>query len=275
MGSWSYGKMQAVLASQNLLGGATAGSTAAAGTVAPPGWPALLLAAVSIVSKEWLYQVTKKVGDALGSQILLANAWHHRSDAFSSVLSMASIGVAILFPSLLVFDSLAGILLAGVIATTGLEILSESVRQLTDTHDSDVSTKVKLLVEEKCGDVLGVRKVRSRSVGSKNIVDVTVLTENKISASAAQSIAERVRWIIVTGVPNVLEASVKTQSTETFCPLLARSQRTPADIEASVRAVVDRAAVQGLRGVGRINIHYVNSAMISVELLVDVDEGLR
>ena len=82
VGSWSYGKMQHVIIAQNLFGGAPAGT--AAGPVVSPGWPALLLAAVSIVSKEWLFQITKKVGDALNSQILVANAWHHRSDAFSS-----------------------------------------------------------------------------------------------------------------------------------------------------------------------------------------------
>ena len=188
---------------------------------------------------------------------------------------MASIGVAIAFPSLLVFDSLAGIMLAGVIASTGLEILVESVRQLTDESDSDLSTQVKALVEQRCGDVLGVRKIRARSVGSKSIVDVTVLTENKISASAAQSIAERVRWQIMAGVPNVLEVSVKTLSTDTICPLLSHQQRSTGDIEADIRACVAGAVVDGLRSIDRVNIHYVNSAMISVELLVDVEEGLR
>ena len=59
------------------------------------------------------------MGEALNSQILVANAWHHRSDAFSSVLSLLSIALAIFVPGLLVADSAAGILVAGMICITG------------------------------------------------------------------------------------------------------------------------------------------------------------
>jgi hypothetical protein len=59
-----------------------------------PTGPALLMAVASILSKEWLYRVTRRVGEALNSQVVIANAWHHRSDAYSSVLSSASIAAA-------------------------------------------------------------------------------------------------------------------------------------------------------------------------------------
>ena len=89
-----------------------AGAASAVGVVKTgiqiPSWPALLLAGTSIISKEWLYRVTKRVGVLLNSQILIANAWHHRSDAFSSVLSLVSIAIAITMPGLLIADSAAG-----------------------------------------------------------------------------------------------------------------------------------------------------------------------
>ena len=73
VGSWSYSKMLAVLASR----GNTAGAAAAAATavVQVPSWPALLLAALSIGSKEWMYHITNRIGQTLNSQILIANAW--------------------------------------------------------------------------------------------------------------------------------------------------------------------------------------------------------
>ena len=63
----------------------------------------------------------------MNSQILVANAWHHRSDAFSSILSLLSIAVAIAVPGFLVADSAAGILVAGMICITGMEIRFETV----------------------------------------------------------------------------------------------------------------------------------------------------
>ena len=72
---------------------------------AVPTPPALIMAALSIVSKEWLYRVTRKVGEQLRSQVVIANAWHHRSDAYSSVLALISIGLAIAFPGLIAADS--------------------------------------------------------------------------------------------------------------------------------------------------------------------------
>ena len=126
-----------------------------------PSWPALALAAVSIAAKEWLFQITKKVGDALNSQILVANAWHHRSDAFSSILSLISIAAAMSLPGFLIADSAAGMLVAGMICLTGSEILSESVKQLTDTSDKSLTIKIESLSTDVAG-VLGVTQIRAR-----------------------------------------------------------------------------------------------------------------
>ena len=120
-----------------------------------PSWPALALAAVSIAAKEWLFQITKKVGDALNSQILVANAWHHRSDAFSSILSLISIAAAMSLPGFLIADSAAGMLVAGMICLTGSEILSESVKQLTDTSDKSLTIKIESLSTDVAGVSLG------------------------------------------------------------------------------------------------------------------------
>jgi len=104
------------------------------------------------------------VGDALNSQVIIANAWHHRSDAFSSVLSLASIAMAIFLPGLLVADSAAGILIAGMICVTGTEILIESVKQLTDTSDESLVKKVEKLTSGIDG-VQEVKAVRARTIG--------------------------------------------------------------------------------------------------------------
>eukprot|EP00607_Mallomonas_marina_P010643 CAMPEP_0182422498 /NCGR_PEP_ID=MMETSP1167-20130531/8228_1 /TAXON_ID=2988 /ORGANISM="Mallomonas Sp, Strain CCMP3275" /LENGTH=280 /DNA_ID=CAMNT_0024600629 /DNA_START=469 /DNA_END=1308 /DNA_ORIENTATION=+ len=162
IGMWSYEKMHAIIVAQffSVLPVLSSGISA---TIHPqlvsatlPSWPALCLAAVSITSKEWLFRITRRVGNALNSQIVIANAWHHRSDAFSSVLSLVSIAVAILFPSFLFVDSAAGILVAGMICLTGFEVMTESVKQLTDTLDAELSEKITECSMNVQG-VLGVR----------------------------------------------------------------------------------------------------------------------
>ena len=73
---------------------ASAAHNAAPVALAVPGPLALVMAAMSILSKEWLFRVTKAVGEKLQSPVVIANAWHHRSDAYSSILALLSIGWA-------------------------------------------------------------------------------------------------------------------------------------------------------------------------------------
>jgi cation diffusion facilitator family transporter len=105
-----------------------------------PSLPALAMAVISIVSKEWLFRVTRKVGQQLQSTVVIANAWHHRSDAYSSVLAAASIGLAMYVPGFIFADAAAGLFVAAMIGMTGMEILGESILQLTDTAVAETST---------------------------------------------------------------------------------------------------------------------------------------
>ena len=312
IGAWSYDKMIKVLHTQALFShsaaaaaAASAASAAGGGVVraihaaathshalplALPSWPALVLAAVSIASKEWLFQVTRKVGEALSSQIIIANAWHHRSDAFSSVLSFGSIGLAMTMPQLLAIDPAAGIFVAGMICITGVDVLIESVKELVDTNDSEaqkVSESVQLLAEGVEG-VLGVKTVRVRSVGSgKNVVDMAIFTEGASSASASASIAEKTKWRIISSMPSVVvDVSVRTSPSDSsgmpFCPLLGTGQVSPAEVEASVRrAVLEAKSKSGgpqsssplaaLRTVTRVTIHFLQTALKHADVFVRLD----
>ena len=89
------------------------------------------------------------VGERLNSQVVIANAWHHRTDAYSSVLALISIGMAMAFPSLIAADSAAGLLVAGMICMTGFEILGESIKQLTDTNNEELVKRIHKLIEKE------------------------------------------------------------------------------------------------------------------------------
>lgn len=272
VGAWSYERMREILTSQSAI---------TAAVVRLPSWPAMLLALASILSKEWLYRVTRRVGLLLNSQIVIANAWHHRSDAFSSVLSLFSIAVAIYLPGFLVVDSAAGILIAGMISISGMEILFESIKSLADTSNKDLTSGVKRVTESVEG-VLGVRNIRTRSVGSNSLIDLTILTDTQLSASAAQTLSDRVRWKLLDTYPEVVEALVRTHSSSTSCPLLTnQSSKSPVELEKEIRAVLAKefsatAAAADITGgtsveeIKRVTIYYINAALVNVEVVVQL-----
>jgi cation diffusion facilitator family transporter len=182
-----------------------AGAAAVVGTIQVPTFPALIMAFLSIASKEWLYRITRRVGEDLNSQVVLANAWHHRSDAYSSVLALVSIALAMLVPGLLAADSAAGLLVGGMICMTGAEIMGEAVKQLTDASaDDDLVETVKQVALQESNDVLAVPRIRTRQMGSKVIVDVSITTPDSLSNSATKAVEERVKLRILKTEPNVI-----------------------------------------------------------------------
>jgi len=254
-----------------------------------PTAPALIMAGLSIVSKEWLYRITKRVGEVLNSQVVIANAWHHRSDAYSSILALISIGLAMTVPSLLAADSAAGIIVAGMICMTGAEIFGESVKQLTDTNDERVVEKVEQAIRDSAdfgdgsGDVLDVKRIRARQVGSSSIVDVSIVTGEGLSSTANRAIEERLRWTVM-DVPGVIDAEVHSAppagTSEVVCPLLSAEevrgnvQQPPSTsvVEEDVRRVL--AQYQDKTAVQNVVVNYRDTMLVEVDcFLSSVDAG--
>lgn len=196
-----------VMANRQLVSVLWASSKGAAATknsipVPIPGPIALVMAGVSIASKEWLYRITKRVGDKLNSPVVLANAWHHRSDAYSSVLALLSIAWAMMgYPAA---DAAAGMLVAGMICMTGGDILVESVKQLSDSADEKLQDEISDILSDatmiRDGDVIGTTSIRARQVGSSAVVDLTVEISPALSTTATRAVEERVRRHLVTSL---------------------------------------------------------------------------
>lgn len=286
IGAWSYDKFLKVMNSHTLFSGLGTGAVTRAihalheGAVASsllrlPSWPALSIAAVSIASKEWLYQVTRQAGEALNSQIIIANAWHHRSDAFSSVLSFGSIAIAMTMPQLLAVDPAAGIFVAGMICLTGVDVLIESVKELVDTSDGGIAAAATAVSTQGVQGVQGVKSARARTVGrGKSLVELTVYTDANLSYSASQSIAENVKWRIMARMPDVMDVSVRTsplsEEGKPFCPLLGQQavQQSPAEVERKIRSVLSDAKASAsassplaaMLTITRITTHYLQKA---------------
>ena len=160
VGTMANKQLLTILATQR-----AAGATSMIRPIPVPRPPALIMAAISIFSKEWLFRIAKTVGVSLNSQVVIANAWHHRSDAYSSVLALISIGLAMAVPGMVAADSAAGLLVAGMICMTGADILGESIKQLSDTNNEDLVETIDKMVRSGV-NVLSVQRIRARQVYS-------------------------------------------------------------------------------------------------------------
>lgn len=274
VGLSSYKKFLEVITVQRVQGIA-----AAAKLVEVPTWPALVVAGLSILSKEWLYRITRRVGEKLNSQVVIANAWHHRSDAYSSVLALISIGLAMSVPGFLAADPAAGMLVAGMIAMTGAEIMGESMKQLTDAvTDEDMIKSVESVASEDA-DVKDVVRVRARQVGSKALVDVEVSTPQDFSASAMKAIEERIRVRVLSDVSGVLDVEVRATAEDVvFCPLLTamddsdlEHQISATQVEGKAREVLE--AHPDVKSVEAVTVHYQDTVLVRVDANIILNDS--
>ena len=103
------------------------------GQLEQPGWIALVAALLSIALKEWCFQFTMRTGRAIESETVMANAWHHRSDALSSVGTAIGIGGAIaLGPSWAVLDPIAAVIVSVLIVITAWKLMANALGELLE-----------------------------------------------------------------------------------------------------------------------------------------------
>ena len=269
---YGHGRFESVgsLAIGGLLigAGASFGASSVAALVAPApssiGAIAMWAALASILSKEILYRATSKIGLRLNSQVLIANAWHHRSDALSSVVAILGIAGSLLgFRRL---DPLSGLVVSGMVSWMGLSFVLEALAQLTDTSDYGVCEAVATVAREVDG-VDAVSQVRSRSMGGSVLVDLAIRVDPMLSASCAHHLAEEVRLKVLseasakgaeTPVSEVL-VHVDTAPHDYDCPLqtaIVTAQPTHTEIEARVRS--ELLTLDEVVGVPRVSVYYLD-----------------
>ncbi len=150
----------------------------------------LWIAAFSIISNEGLYHYTKLVGTRIRSNLLLANAWHHRSDAVSSIVVL--VGIAGTQFNMSKLDAYAAIIVAIMIARIGFKLGYDSVQELVDASlEPELVQKIRqnILSHE---DVRELHMLRTRRLGHHAHVDVHILVGPKLSVSEGHHISETV-----------------------------------------------------------------------------------
>jgi len=245
-----------------------------------PGTAALWMAGIAICFKEALFHVTRMVGRRSGSRVLLANAWHHRSDAISSVAALVGIGGAQWGIPLM--DPIAGVLVAGLIIKTGIDIGYESIRELTDeTVEEEVISELGEILAEIDG-VDHFHEMRARRMGPQLLVDLHIEVDSMMSISAAHQVAERVRLSILDELPAVNEVLVHVDAEDDFVKSKGGIEETKdivlmrpqTEIESDVKKILTE--IPEIQGITHIYCHYLNQELtVQVNILLDEEMLIR
>lgn len=219
------------------------------------------IAIVSILANEWLYHYTKGIGKKTRSKLLLANAWHHRSDAFSSIVVLFGIGAVLMgYPFA---DAIAAIIVALMIAKMGVSLVLDSVKELVDSSLPEDFVKDITRTIKQTGGVQGIHLLRTRQMGEDACVDAHIVVDSRISVSEGHMIGDAVRDNIRAKFDDVADVLVHIdpEDDEFKDPdkkPLSRKQ---------VKACLDKYFAEHLHSVDDFRIHYLDG-MVEVEVVL-------
>jgi cation diffusion facilitator family transporter len=196
------------------------------GTHTMPNWLSLPVICISIVANELLFHYTRYVGKRIQSQLIITNAWHHRSDAASSLVVFVSLIGSLM--GYVYLDAIAAIIVAVMIIKMGWDYAWNSVKELVDTA---VDPELLKHIEHIINHVDGVEKMhqlRSRFMGGDIYIDVHILVSPKISVSEGHYIAQHVHNILIDQVDAIKDVTVHVdpEDDETCSPSLHLPSRT-------------------------------------------------
>lgn len=196
-----------------------------------PGQMALWAAVISIVVKEAMFWYTKRAADKINSGALMADAWHHRSDALSSVGSFVGIlGARMGYP---ILDPVASIVICAMILYAAYEVFADAMNKMVDRScDAETSSRLEALIEKVPG-VEHVDSLYTRMFGSRIYVDVEISVKDDLTLLAAHHIAETVHTAIEANFPLVKHCMVHvnpvSETHHDLCPVLPPELRPGAE----------------------------------------------
>ncbi|MFW5969026.1 MAG: cation diffusion facilitator family transporter [Halofilum sp. (in: g-proteobacteria)] len=236
-----------------LIGHNAVVSLGAAARPGPPSLMTLLIALGSVAGKEALFHYTRHAGRAIGSRLLEANAWHHRSDALSSIVVGFGIGGAL--AGVVALDAVAALIVAVMIAKVGWDVIRDSLRELVDTG-FDADTVAELRDEALAVDgVKHAHTFRSRWMGHRALVDLHIRVGSRMSVSEGHRIAEAVRLRLLDRLSRLADVMVHVDPEDDTDG--GPSNALPLRTEICDRL---RARMQGLEAADRIEgltLHYL------------------
>jgi cation diffusion facilitator family transporter len=186
-------------------------STVRSEHITQPGWIAFVGALVSIGAKETLYRWTMAVGKRMKSSAVRANAWHHRSDALSSIPAAVAVAFAAVNPAWSFVDHMGAVIVAMFILRASWKIMKPALDELSDSGAPE-SVRARIL-EAAAGtdEVVDVHAIRTRRMGSGVLVDLHITVDGTMSVLRGHDVSELVKRRIQERVDDVIDVVVHVE----------------------------------------------------------------
>lgn len=167
------------------------------GIIEKPRLIALLAAFISIVSKEWLYRYTIKSGRKLDSPALVANAWHHRSDAFSSIATLVGIaGATFIGGAWRILDPLAAIVVSLLICRVSYSLSSKSIDELLERSLPEETEAEILKIVSSIEDVRNPHNLRTRHIGTAIAIEIHIRLNAQMTVLRSHEITKELERLL-------------------------------------------------------------------------------
>jgi len=173
-----------------------------------PGWIALVGVVISIVLKEILYHWTIAVGKRTKSSALMANAWHHRSDALSSIPALIAVTAAAVHPGLAFIDRVGALIVALIILKVSWGILRPVIAELADRGASQKDREKIASIVAGIDGVRDVHDIRTRRMGAGFFADIHVMIDGKMTIWQGHQISEAIKHELIENGPEILDVLV-------------------------------------------------------------------
>ncbi len=226
---------------------------------------AFSIALISVLTKEWIYRYTVSAARRLRSDMLMANAWHSRSDAFSSMVVLVGIvGVALGHAYL---DAIAAVIVAAMIAKIGIDLLRSSTQELID---SALEPEKVALLRQQIVAVNGVRSIhmlRTRKSAGNILVDVHIQVDPRLSVSEGHRIGDVVRQSLLNQEDGITDVTIhidpENDETIDHCDQLPLREHV-------IQALKQQWADLPVAAIEKVTLHYLSGG-IDVELDLPIE----
>ncbi len=230
---------------------------------------ALVFVALAIISKEGLYQYTSSVAKRIDSKMLEANAWHHRSDAISSLLVAAGVAGSI-YLNLPWLDAVAAILVAAMIFYMGAKLIFSSTMELVDTAISANKTQE---IKSYISGIEGVDEMhmlRTRKMGNNVLADVHLQVNPYLSVSEGHYIAENVIKKLGDQFPEINDVTAHIDPEDDETAMLSNALPSRQALMETLFPVMKSTGLDNI--IQTINLHYIKGKIEIEIILADTPE---
>ncbi len=217
------------------------GSNFFSGQATPvPTWPALVVAAISIISKEWIFRYSLAIGKKLNSDLLIANAWHSRTDALSSVIVfVALVGAMVGWVWL---DAVAAVAVAAFVGKIGWDLVKKSLTELVDTAIPEEQASEFRAVVNQVEGIIAVHDFKSRPMGSQIILEMHLQVAPHLSASEGHYLGDQAVCALTAAHPEISQVifHIDTYNDEPLDALACPIMPTRREIRDLINTTLER-----------------------------------